>query len=579
LNGKRVLLHLRHGGILRHYAAVLAQLEERGHTVAVYVAKPERGSVEEAVAAILAGRIRGVSVQLDPTPRSRLERVLTARLRWLCDVLWYSHPDFENADWLRERALEGAPQGVARWAQRVARCGWPTARGAIAVALALDRLLPPPKAYEQLLEDAQPDAVLVSPGVWPGSSQVDLLKAASRRGIPTAVLVPSWDNLTNKGLLRYVPDRVFVWNEMQRDELERLHRLPPEAIAATGAPTFDRWFSAGNGDRETFCERVGLDPQRPYILYLASSRQVAPGEPVYFERWLDLVRSAEDEALRDVPVLVRPHPIAGTHAAWIASELDRREGVTIWPRDLADALASSDYYSDYAESMRHCALAVGLNSSSLVEVAIFGKAVCTWEDGDLGLRQRQTLHYRHLLRAGGGLLHVATSPDEHVAQLARLLSISVPDARSSSFVAAFVRPLGVDKPVAPIMASEIAELVRRPSRVVCPGPIGRTIGSALARVAFVLGLPLRDRPMREVAVRLAVALVVACARAAAAAAESRAATRHLLLVAVTSVARRTRAKALRRTSRHVQHAAVSGVARALAFAALARRGHSKKTQA
>ena len=35
-------------------------------------------------------------------------------------------------------------------------------------------------------------------------------------GIPAGVCVASWDNLTNKGVIRSDPDAVFVWNEAQR---------------------------------------------------------------------------------------------------------------------------------------------------------------------------------------------------------------------------------------------------------------------------------------------------------------------------------------------------------------------------
>ena len=50
------------------------------------------------------------------------------------------------------------------------------------------------------------------------SEQVDWIKAARACGIRTAACIASWDNLTNKGLLRIEPDLVVVWNEAQRRE-------------------------------------------------------------------------------------------------------------------------------------------------------------------------------------------------------------------------------------------------------------------------------------------------------------------------------------------------------------------------
>ncbi|HXH33197.1 MAG TPA: hypothetical protein VNJ54_02165 [Plantibacter sp.] len=240
------------------------------------------------------------------------------------------------------------------------------------------------------------------------------------------------------------------------------------------------------------------------MLYLASSRLVAPDEPTYFERWLAHIRSAENPLVQRVQVLVRPHPLPPVFAAWVAREISRHNDVVLFPDDLQEALTSPDYHSDYADSMRHCAVAVGLNSSSMVEVAIFGKAVLTWEDGPFGVRQQQTLHYHHLLEAGGGLLHVATNAADHLEQLDRYLreaATGAPNERSAAFVRAFVRPRGLDRLVAPLMAEEIADLLDAPTQVAAPGPAARAVGERLKGLSFLLGLPLRDKPARSVCVR------------------------------------------------------------------------------
>ena len=61
-----------------------------------------------------------------------------------------------------------------------------------------------------------PDAVIVSPLVDAASDQVDVVRAAQAAGIPVVAAIASWDNLTNKGHMRVVPDLVTVWNEQQK---------------------------------------------------------------------------------------------------------------------------------------------------------------------------------------------------------------------------------------------------------------------------------------------------------------------------------------------------------------------------
>src|SRR5439155_499934 len=63
-----------------------------------------------------------------------------------------------------------------------------------------------------------------------------------------------------------------------------------------------------SGSREVFCQEAGLDPGRPLLLYLCSSKFVAPREVEFVRGWIDAVRRSSDPCLRRAAVLVRPHP-------------------------------------------------------------------------------------------------------------------------------------------------------------------------------------------------------------------------------------------------------------------------------
>ena len=54
-----------------------------------------------------------------------------------------------------------------------------------------------------------PDVVLITPLIDLGSDQADYVKACRQLRIPVGHCVASWDNLTNKGLIKALPDRVF----------------------------------------------------------------------------------------------------------------------------------------------------------------------------------------------------------------------------------------------------------------------------------------------------------------------------------------------------------------------------------
>src|SRR5439155_8737202 len=132
---------------------------------------------------------------------------------------------------------------------------------------------------DRFLRDWKTDAVLVTTIVEFASSQVEYVKSARKVRVPSAVTVASWDNLTGQGLIRVIPGRVFVWNETQVGEAVELHGVPRERVATTGATKFDEWFERRpSGTFAEFAARVGLAPNRPFLLYVCSAPFIAREE-------------------------------------------------------------------------------------------------------------------------------------------------------------------------------------------------------------------------------------------------------------------------------------------------------------
>mgnify|MGYP003579456577 CR=1 FL=1 len=77
---------------------------------------------------------------------------------------------------------------------------------------------------ERYLDEQRPDVVAITPLIGlVASSQLDLLRSARARGVPTAVFVWSWDHLSSKAVIRDHPDALLVWNEAQRREAIDMH--------------------------------------------------------------------------------------------------------------------------------------------------------------------------------------------------------------------------------------------------------------------------------------------------------------------------------------------------------------------
>src|SRR5947207_455751 len=133
--------------------------------------------------------------------------------------------------------------------------------------------------FDAFLRTHQPDVLLVSPLIPLGPAQADVVASARHLGIPSWMLLYSWDNLSTKGALHVWPELMFVWNEQQRREAELLHDFPRDRIVVVGAPRFDEFFTLQPAmSREAFPAPLGLDASAPTLLYVCSSRFVSESE-------------------------------------------------------------------------------------------------------------------------------------------------------------------------------------------------------------------------------------------------------------------------------------------------------------
>jgi hypothetical protein len=383
-------------------------------------------------------------------------------LRALADFVRYLDPRFARATWLRDRrrlkVLEHRRLG--RLAGGRDTLPGPAVRALLALLLRCEAAIPSAPELDAAIAGHRPDLVLVSPLVNGASPQTDYVKGARALGLPCGVCIASWDNLTNKGLVRVVPDRLFVWNDAQREEAVELHRVPAARVAVTGAQPFDRWFGRRpTATREEFCARVGLDPERPYVLFVGSTSNIADSgdEDGFVARWAESVR-----AMPDPPgVLVRPHP--DRRGAWTTEALAGR--AIVWPPERPNSVLPGAR-GDYFDSLYHAAAIVGINTSAMVEGAVIGRPVLTIRLPEFEQSQAGTLHFDHLLPDNGGPLFVAHDLGDHARQLAALLDDPAPaHERDARFVASFIRPQGAGSPSTPRLVEGIEELgALRPPR-------------------------------------------------------------------------------------------------------------------
>ena len=449
----KILFSMRHPGALRNYSSTVEELAKRGHQIHLTFMKRDK-LADPRLLDVLTGTYPDITHNsAEVSQRAWLG--MARAIRSTADFLRYRTPEYRDAAALYERAamrVSPAVQAFSRLPVVRSRSGL---RFVTRLLRSIERAIPPDPAIVRQIARHSPDLVLVTPLIELGSDQVEYIKAAQALGIPSGLCVHSWDNLTNKGLIHAIPDRVFVWNEAQRKEAVDLHAIPDANIVVTGAPTYDQWFvRRPSTTREEFCRKVGLPAERPFFLYLCSSKFIAPREADYVKRWIQALRSAADPRVRDAAVLVRPHP-TGDNQGLDGPELRRPNDVAVWPAGGANPV-DTDSRNDYFDSLYHSVAAIGINTSAQIEAGIVGRPVYSIRAAEYITTQEGTLHFHYLLPENGGFLRVAHSLDEHEVQLAEVLqNPALVREQTERFVASFIRPHGLDVACTPLLAGAI----------------------------------------------------------------------------------------------------------------------------
>ncbi len=449
----KVLFLLHYPGYVRYFDSVFAAILARGHSLHISF----NGNWKQTEGLSGIPDHPNLTVDFEDFPTRWNDRGLAKQIRGTTDYIRYLDKRFKDTPLLRTRT-EGALPPSMRFLTHSPSLPTPIVKAARRTLVRLEKwMIPSAKDIEEYIADIGPDILVVSPLVNVRSWQTDAIKSAKALKIPTAVCIASWDHLTTKGLIRIRPDKVFVWNEIQKKEAWELHDIRGSKVVVTGAQPFDKWFDRKpSTSREAFLAKVGLPPDRPFVLFVGSTSSISQPqlEVDFVRRWIGRLR-ASNGPLKEVAVLVRPHPF--NNELWKDTEIDDAL-TTVYPRAGANPVDESDR-ADYFDSIFHSEAVLGINTSAMVEATILGKPVLSILDSEFESTQEGTIHFQYLLPKNGGFLEVARTIDEHVQQLEKVIADPAPyQRRVTAFVDRFVRPLGRDENATERLVSELEML-------------------------------------------------------------------------------------------------------------------------
>ena len=343
----------------------------------------------------------------------------------------------------------------ARSEKRLFRALLASPLGDAALRLAEART-PPDAGIMEFIRARAPDVIVVNPLNLRFSEETDYVKAARKLGVPTALPVLSWDNLSTKALIQIAPDRLFAWNEHHLADAMEIHGIPRDRIEIAGAPFFDKWFDAKTEvpSREAFCREVGLDPGRRILLYLGSSRRIAANEVWFVEKLRRFLRASKNEQLRGCQMLVRPHP---AHAR-IYEELSG-DDVRVFPKD-GELPETLEGFAKMRASFLHADAAIGINTSGMIDAVLADRPTFSVRIPRYAATQAEAKHFRYL--EADDALYISDDLTGVCEDLIRLYGGEDPKAENRrAFARKFARPRGLERSAGDVIAESVLKLARR----------------------------------------------------------------------------------------------------------------------
>ncbi len=468
----RILFGALHFGCFRNFESVIVRLAGQGHKVRL-AADVEDVMGGTALVERLAAAYPGITHTYAPSLTEWRLAPLAGQVRRALECLRFAAPEYDRLVKYRNRAYTRAPRG-ARSLVTTGGGRTPAGRDRWMRRLqAIERSIPPPEALVTWMRAESPDLVLLASVTNDGAPQMDHLKAALSLGLRTAMPVYSWDHLSGKAVVHVHPHRLLVWNETQRREATEQHGFDADRVTVTGAQAYDQWFDRQPArSRDLFHADLGLDPSKPTLLYVCSvlSRPTPPEAPFVLE-WIRRVRASEHPALAEANIIVRPHPERAQE--WAGVDLEGLGRVVVRGRNPIDPNAKAEYF----DSIHHSAAVVGIITSAFIEAAVLGRPSLTVEDPRFREHQEGSPHYHYLADRDRGLLLVAATMEEHVAQLRDVLADPrAADRRTRDFIAWFVRPYGSSVSSTERFVDAVVALGR------IPAPAPESFGAGASRV-------------------------------------------------------------------------------------------------
>lgn len=155
--------------------------------------------------------------------------------------------------------------------------------------------------FKYMLQEIKPDLVFATD--LQNSGDIRLMNESKKLRILTVGMVRSWDNLSSKGAIRVLPDRLIVTNSIIAEEAQKKHFVPKGIIRIVGIPHYDAYKNCSKITKKEFFESMSIRQSLDHktVLYVPTGDRYIKDNNVD----CDIVDLLDRNLPKEVIVLVR----------------------------------------------------------------------------------------------------------------------------------------------------------------------------------------------------------------------------------------------------------------------------------
>ena len=245
----------------------------------------------------------------------------------------------------------------------------------IKILILTEKVFSVDKKLSNRLKNIKIDYIVASPGNMRHSTEIEFIKYAKQNRISNAILVLSWDNLSNKGLFHSFPDVFYVWNNTHKTQLKNIHNYHGK-VEVVGSSLFEKWYP--------FIDKPYS--RKNYVIYLGSSANIVDNE-------INNVKFVRDLLPQAVKIIFRPHPKSQV-------SYDNIDIAGVEVQDMVCLAETPQQEQENAAFIKNATFVVGVNTSAFLDAIVLGTPCFYILTSDTDQTQMGSTHFNDMVKKG-----------------------------------------------------------------------------------------------------------------------------------------------------------------------------------